>query len=68
MLLRQKKELEEEYDMQYINMQKQIINIWKIIITTMNHYIPNISMQTICKDGQCLKKYLQMASNRKQCA
>ena len=54
--------------MQYINMQKQIINIWKIIITTMNHYIPNISTQTICKDGQCLKKYLQMTSNRKQCA
>ena len=51
-------ELEEEYVMQYIDMQKKIMNIWEIMIKTKNHHIVNIWMQAICMDGQCFKNYL----------
>ena len=33
-----KKELEEEYDIQYTNMQQQIINIWKTMAKTESSY------------------------------
>ena len=33
-----KKELEVQYVMQYIGMQKQIISIWKIMIKTLNYH------------------------------
>ena len=36
--------LEEEYVMQFINMQKPIINIWKNMIKIKNHHILNIEM------------------------
>ena len=49
--------------MQYIGMQKQIISIRKLMIKTKNHHIFSIQMQTICMDGQCLKKCLQIALN-----
>ena len=32
------KELEVEYVMQFVDMQKQIINIWKSTIKTLNHH------------------------------
>ena len=44
MLLMLKKELEVEYVMQQIDMQKQIINISKIVIKTLNHNISGIQM------------------------
>ena len=50
-----KKELEEEYARQYIDMQKQIINILKTIAKTKNHYIFSIQIQTICMDGTVSK-------------
>ena len=33
-----KKELEVEYVMQYIDIQKQIINTWIILIKTLNYH------------------------------
>ena len=45
-----KKELEVEYVVQYIDMQKQIISTWKIMIKT-KYDISYILMQTICMDG-----------------
>ena len=35
-------ELEAEYVMQYIDIQKQIISIWRIMIKTNNDYIISI--------------------------
>ena len=51
-----KKEFEEQYVMQYIDMQKQVINIWKIITKIKTYHIFNIWRQTICMDGKCLIK------------
>ena len=39
MLLLIEKDLGAEFVKQHIGMLKQIINIWKIIIKTMNHHI-----------------------------
>ena len=44
MLLMVKKELEDEYIMQFIDMEKLITNIWKIMIKVKNHHILNIAM------------------------
>ena len=55
LLMVKKKELEEEYFIQYTDMQKQIISIWKIMIKTKNHHIFSISMQIDCMDRKCLK-------------
>ena len=44
MLLRLKKELEGEYVTQFIDTQKLITNIWKIMIKTKNHHNLNIGM------------------------
>ena len=43
MLLMVKKELEEEH-MQFIDMEKLITNIWKIMVKVKNHHILNIGM------------------------
>ena len=43
-LLWVKKELEVEYVMQFIGMQKLIANIQKIMIKVKNHHILNIGM------------------------
>ena len=39
MLLRLRKELKEGYVMLFINMQKLVTNIWKILIKIRNHHI-----------------------------
>ena len=39
MLLMVEKELGEEYVIQFIDMQKQIINIWKVMIKIKNNHI-----------------------------
>ena len=44
MLLMVKKELEEEHIMQFIDMEKLITNIWKIMVKVKNHHILNIGM------------------------
>ena len=44
MLLVVEKELEEEYVKQFVNIQKLITNIKKIIIKTKNCHILNIGM------------------------
>ena len=56
MLLVVEKELEEEYVKQFVNIQKLITNIKKIIIKTKNRHILNIGMYIICMVGQCLQK------------
>ena len=48
-----------------LHMQKQTISTWKTTIKTMNYHMLCIGMQTIYRDGQCLKNYLQMAVNGK---
>ena len=42
LLMVEKKELEEVYAMQHIDIQKQIISIWKNMIKTKNHHTYNI--------------------------
>ena len=50
MLLWLKRELEAEYVKQYIDMLKQTINIWKIMIKTLHHHALRICKQfVICK-------------------
>ena len=44
MLLMMEKELEKEYVTQFIDMQKLMINIRKIMIKTKNHCILNIGL------------------------
>ena len=44
MLLMAEKELEEEYVMQFINMQKLITHIWIMMIKVKNDHILNIGM------------------------
>ena len=44
MLLMVKKELEQEYVTQLINIQKLVINIWKVTIGMKNRHILNIGM------------------------
>ena len=54
--------------MQYIDMQKQIIKISKIIMKTKNHHIESscIEIETICMDGQYFKNCMQKALNGKK--
>ena len=44
MLIMVKKALEEEYAMQYIDMQKLMTNMGKIVIKVKNRHILNIGM------------------------
>ena len=46
-----------KYLIQFINMQKEIINIQKAIIQTNDHHILCTGMQTIHMDGRCLRYY-----------
>ena len=47
-----------EYVIQHIEMQKQIINIWKIMVKMKNHHKFSIGIKIIYMTGQCLKNIL----------
>ena len=49
MLLRK---LEQECAMQSINMQKQVINIWMIMMKIKNHHLLTFGMWIICMGGK----------------
>ena len=49
------KELVVEYVRQYIDMQKQIIWTWKVMINVKNRHMFSIMMYTVCMHGQCLQ-------------
>ena len=64
MLLMVEKELGAECAMQCIDMQKQIINIWKITINALNQYFLLFRCkQLVSKIGECLKNCLKMVLN-----
>ena len=48
-------DLEVEFVKQHIGMLKQTINVWMIMIKTLNDHMQNTQMQIICMDGQCQK-------------
>ena len=58
MLLMVEKIIRGGYVMQYIDLQKQIINTKKTIIKIKIRHILCIYMQIIYINGQCLKNYL----------
>ena len=54
----EKRNKRKEYVMLQTNMQKKIINIWKIIIKPKNYNMFNIRMEIIYVVVQWLKNYL----------
>ena len=49
--------------MQYIDMQKQMINTLKVMMKIKNLHFFNISMRATCMVGQCQNQYLLMVLN-----